>query len=163
MIFRRIALFLLFLEGLPHASSSPALITTIAREERVPPKLLQTIVRLESGGHPWTLNVQGKPYFFKSHQEASAFLAQQLSRGIQNIDIGLCQINAFWHGKSVSHPSKLLDPAINLRYASRLLRRYARQTGSWMKGVVFYHSNLPVHQSVYKKKLKQLLVKGQTS
>jgi hypothetical protein len=163
VIFRRIALFLLFLEGLPHVSASPALITTIAREERVPPKLLQTIVRLESGGHAWTLNVRGKPYVFRNRQEASAFLSQQLSRDIQNIDIGLCQINAFWHGKSFSHPSKLLDPATNLRYASRLLRRYARQEGSWMKGVVFYHSSLPVHQSVYKKKLKQILTKGRTS
>ncbi len=162
MIFRRIALFLLF-SGVLFQASASSLITTIAREERVPPKLLQTIVRLESGGHPWTLNVRGKPYVFRNRQEASAFLSQQLSRDIQNIDIGLCQINAFWHGKSFSHPSKLLDPAINLRYAARLLRRYARQEGSWMKGVVFYHSSLPVHQSVYKKKLKQILAKGRRS
>ncbi len=142
---------------------SHPLIEKIALEERIPVKLLKSVTWVESGFHPWTLNVQRQPYFFPTRQSAEQFLETVIKKGVTNIDIGCGQINWHFHRKNFQHPRELLSPEICLRYAARLLRQNSRKTRSWMKAALLYHSGDKLRQSVYRKRLVNYLTKGRAA
>ena len=160
-----LAIFLLFSSLGTNASGkvSHPLIEKIALEERIPVKLLKSIAYVESGFHPWTLNVQGQPYFFPTRQSAEQFLETVIKKGVTNIDIGCGQINWHFHRKNFQHPRELLSPEICLRYAARLLRQHSVKTRSWMKAALLYHSGDKLRQSVYRKRLVNYLTKGRAA
>jgi len=142
---------------------SHPLIEKIAREERIPVKLLKSVTYVESGFHPWTLNVEGRPSFFSTRLAAEQALESALRKGITNIDIGCTQVNFQWHGKKFRNPKDLLSPETSLRYAARLLRQNSLTTRSWMKAALLYHSGDKVRQSVYRKRLIRYLTKGRAA
>ncbi|GAO98997.1 transglycosylase SLT domain protein [Caedimonas varicaedens] len=146
------------------ASSPPkvsfALLEKIARQERVPVNLLKSVTYVESGFHPWTLNVQGRPHFFATRQEAEQHLDKIVKKGVTHIDIGCAQINWFWHGKKFKSPQDFLSPETSLRYAARLLRHHSQTTRSWMKAALLYHSGDKRRQSLYRQRLIHYLTKG---
>ena len=160
-----LAIFLLFSSLGVNASGkvSHPLIEKIALEERIPVKLLKSIAYVESGFHPWTLNVQGQPYFFPTRQTAEQFLETVIKKGVTNIDIGCGQINWHFHRKNFQHPRELLSPEICLRYAARLLRQHSVKTRSWMKAALLYHSRDKLRQSVYRKRLINYLTQGRAA
>ena len=142
---------------------SHSLIEKIAREERIPPKLLKSVTYVESGFHPWALNVEGSPSFFPTRLAAEQALESALRKGITNIDIGCTQVNFQWHGKRFRNPKDLLSPETSLRYAARLLHQNSIATRSWMKAALLYHSGDKVRQSVYRKRLIRYLTKGHSA
>lgn len=142
---------------------SHPLMEKIAHEERIPVKLLKSVTYVESGFHPWTLNVRGQPYFFATRQSAEQFLDAVVKKGVTNIDIGCGQINWHFHRKNFQHPRELLSPEICLRYAARLLRQNSRKTRSWMKAALLYHSGDKMRQSVYRKRLVNYLTQGRAA
>jgi hypothetical protein len=149
-------------EGSSHKVSHP-LIEKIAREERIPVKLLKSVTYVESGFHPWTLNVEGTPHFFDTRKAAEQHLEKVVKKGVTNVDIGCAQINRQWHGKKFRSPKDLLSPETSLRYAARLLRQNSLTTRSWMKAALLYHSGDKIRQSIYRKRLIQYLMKGRAA
>jgi hypothetical protein len=139
---------------------SHPLMEKIAREERIPVKLLKSVAYVESGFHPWTLNVQGQPHFFANRKDAEQYLEKVITKGVRNVDIGCCQINFQWHGKKFRNPKDLLSPETSLRYAARLLRHHSLTTRSWMKVALLYHSGDKMRQSLYRQRLIRYLTKG---
>jgi hypothetical protein len=115
---------------------------------------------VESGFHPWTLNVQGQPHFFANRKDAEQYLEKVITKGVRNVDIGCCQINFGWHGKKFKNPKDLLSPETSLRYAARLLRHHSQTTRSWMKAALLYHSGDKRRQSLYRQRLIRYLTKG---
>ena len=142
---------------------SHPLIERIAREERIPVKLLKSVTYVESGFHPWTLNVEGTPHFFSTRKAAEHHLEKVVKKGVTNVDIGCAQINWGWHGKKFRSPKDLLSPEISLRYAARLLRQNSLATRSWMKAALLYHSGDKIRQSIYRKRLIRYLTKGRSA
>ena len=49
--------------------------------------------------HPYALNIAGKPVITTSKQEAVAVVRHHLDQGRSNIDLGVMQLNFYWHGK----------------------------------------------------------------
>ena len=96
----RLLLFALFL---PFGSSATApatqaavvdharLFEAAAQEVDVPPELTQAIARVESGGTPYALNIEGRGYFFDNKAEAVAAAEQAQALG-QSFDSGIMQI-----------------------------------------------------------------------
>ena len=136
---------------------SPLLIARIAQEERIPVRLLQGIVAVESDFQSWAVNVQGKGYVFKTQGAAAQFLDRLFNQGMTSMDIGCAQINWQWHGQHFRHPKDLLVPQVSLRYAARLLRRHGQESRSWMQAAVRYHSSQAVYQQRYRHRLIQAL------
>lgn len=139
------------------ASLSPHYIEKVAHTEQVPFNLLKTIALVESGVEgliwPWTVNVRGKAYYFKTRLEAEVFLDQCLKKGITNMDVGCMQINWHWNQDNFNHPKELLSPEVALPYAASLLRNHQERTGSWMKAALLYHSKDAMKQALYKARL----------
>lgn len=129
------------------AMAIPPLYAEIAVREGIPPKVLYSIAltesqkRLDNGNvrpWPWTLNVQGKGYYFDSEQQACQALTRWLSV-TNNIDIGLTQQNWRWQGEHFSSPCEVLNPHINLSHAARLLKSGYERRGNWLDAAGWYH------------------------
>ncbi len=73
--------------------------------------------------------------WFSSEADATTFVdhhgldSAPQHRNVQSTDIGLLQINWYYHGDQVSGALALLDPAYNLDYAARYLTRLVRKHG----------------------------------
>lgn len=55
----------------PAGGAHASLIDEAAKRAGVDPKVLRAIVMTESQGHPWTVNVNGEPFFLESRQSAA--------------------------------------------------------------------------------------------
>jgi hypothetical protein len=70
-----------------------------------------------------------------------------------NTDIGLMQVNWRYHGNQVGvTQEELLDPSVNMDYATRLLAGLIRQHGVW-PGIARYHSSKSLNQKIYQQKI----------
>jgi hypothetical protein len=95
---------------------------------------------------PWTLNVnEGKNGIkagakrYANRQAAEQALAEMIQKGVMNVDVGLMQVNLYWHGDKVSSASALLDPKTNITVAARYLRDINTQNNI-SKTVADYHA-----------------------
>jgi hypothetical protein len=96
---------------------------------------------------PWTLNVnKGKngikagPRRYVTQQAAAQALKEMLGKGVTNVDIGLMQVNYYWHSDKVSSPYALLDPKTNITVAAGYLKALNKHNVS--KTVADYHAPL---------------------
>ena len=112
----------------------------------LPSSVVEGIIQVESGGHPWALRVGiGKGYSFypKDRFEARRFLAVSLAL-TDNVDIGLMQINWRTWGKEVRSLGlgtyDLLDPKVNLRLGCHVLAKAMATRGSFEARLGRYHS-----------------------
>lgn len=126
----------------------------LPRQERqygIPEHLLAAIASTESGRYnkqlglslpwPWTINVEGKGYFFDTKEEAIAAVQGFQQRGFQSIDVGCMQVNLHHHPNAFSSLEQAFDPAYNVAYAAQFLKRNYDDEGSWHKATADYHSH----------------------
>ncbi|MGY6126717.1 lytic transglycosylase (plasmid) [Paraburkholderia strydomiana] len=81
----------------------------------VDPKVLAGIALNESGlnGHawPWTLNVAGQGYFFKSREDAYRVVQSLIARGRSDFDVGIMQINWLHRRRPATSPPNPCPPS----------------------------------------------------
>ncbi len=127
--------------------------------------LLQTIAVVESGrwdnlqnryvAWPWTVNAQGKGYYFASREEAVKAVKDFQAQGIDSIDVGCMQINLRYHGKSFASIEDALDPLKNVAYSAKFLRKlYSANGRNWKKAARKYHSSNPTQGEIYTQRLE---------
>lgn len=71
---------------------------------------------------PWTLNIEGKGYYFETAEEAKAKLEEALGQGIKSIDVGPMQVNLVWNGFRVENPSELFDLGTAAKVGALILK-----------------------------------------
>ena len=125
----------------------------VGTEANLDPVLLYALTGVESAGeaggkgvymrpYPWTLRYAGRPFYGKTRKDAEDELKRILaSRRNANVDIGIAQINAVWHGHRVKNLLDLLDPYTNLRVAADILNEcLARYPRDAFRAIGAYHS-----------------------
>jgi Transglycosylase SLT domain len=127
----------------------PAGYRQVAQAQGVPATVLYAVALTESGATlasgerrpwPWTLNVEGRAYRFRTRLEARQALRVFLARGITRIDIGLMQVNWAYHKQALGDPWQALDPYHNLAVGASILRAQYRSAGDWWQAVGRYHA-----------------------
>ena len=127
----------------------PAGYQQVARLSQVPERYFYGIALNESGKQliskdvrpwPWTLNVEGKAYFYPTRQACYQALIDFLGQGKKLIDIGLMQVNWHYHQDKLRNPWQALDPYFNLHVGARILRDEYDKTHDWYQAVGRYHS-----------------------
>ena len=123
------------------------------REYGIPVHLLAAIASTESGRYhkglgltipwPWTINAEGKGYFFDSKQEAIAAVQKLQASGVQSIDVGCMQVNLKHHPDAFASLSDAFDPRYNVAYAAHFLRSNYDDLGNWRSAAAAYHSRTP--------------------
>jgi hypothetical protein len=118
-----------------------------AMHTSVDPKILTGIALNESAYNgrawPWTLNVNGRGFFFRTREDAYRAVRYLISKGRSNFDVGIMQINWRYHSKRFSSAWDALAPATNIRVAEDILNENYRLTHSAVKAVAYYHSANP--------------------
>jgi soluble lytic murein transglycosylase-like protein len=128
--------------------------------------LLQTISVVESGrfdklhnqfvSWPWTVNANGKGYYYSTKEEAVAAVKNFQKEGITSIDVGCMQINLKYHGEAFSSIEEALNPEDNVRYSAKFLRKLYNKNGyDWKKAAKRYHSGNHEQGEIYSKRLEK--------
>ena len=138
----------------------------IAAAERghgVPPQLLASIGRVESGRRdpdtgawgawPWTINAEGVGSYFDTKAEAILAVQALQARGVRSIDVGCMQVNLMHHPDAFPNLEMAFEPAVNADYAARFLIELHDQTGDWTKATADYHSANPEEGGPYAAKV----------
>lgn len=89
---------------------------------------------------PWTVNVEGKGYFFDSKEEAARFVRKQIIMGKDSIDVGCMQVNLKHHRTAFRSVEEALEPKFNIKYAAKFLRTKYDNLQNWHKAIAHYHS-----------------------
>ena len=129
----------------------------------IPGQLLHSIAIVESGRWdqsakriypwPWTVNVEGKPYFFDTKRNAVNFVSLQLQKGKRNIDVGCNQISLYHHGENFLNIDQAFNPIANSKYAAKFLKTHFSNTKDWQSAVGRYHSFTPHLAKIYTSKV----------
>jgi hypothetical protein len=122
----------------------------IAKHHQLDPYILYAVALVESAkgtpsNHmtpwPWAINKSGKSITPGSQQEARTILNKTLAEGSRNIDVGLMQINLYWHGHRVGKPEQLLIPVTNLQIGALVLAEAIQSAPhDLVLGIGRYHS-----------------------
>ncbi|MGG5818979.1 transglycosylase SLT domain-containing protein [Falsiroseomonas sp. HW251] len=133
------------------------------REARLPPHLLMAIGRIESGRRdpvtgsfhpwPWTINVEGRGYFFASKAEAIAAVQAFWAGGARSIDVGCMQINLRHHPNAFPTLDAAFDPITNARYAARFLTELYAPRNDWSRAASAYHSATAEYAEPYRQRV----------
>jgi len=107
---------------------------------------------------PWTVNVEGKGYFFDSKREAISFVATQILNGKESIDIGCMQINLKHHPEAFISLEQAFDTRKNIEYGASFLRSKYEHLGCWHKAIAHYHS--ATHELGFKYKQDVVKIAG---
>ena len=123
---------------------------TEERNRTIPVHLLAAISTTETGRYheglgmaipwPWTINVEGKGYYFSSKAEAIAATQKFIREGKRSIDVGCMQVNLKHHADAFRNLNEAFDPATNVGYAAKFLRNNYDEMGNWIKAAAAYHS-----------------------
>lgn len=119
----------------------------------VDPRVLAGIALNESAYHgrawPWTLNVAGRGYFFRTRGDAYGAMRALIAAGRCDFDVGIMQINWCYHRQRFASPWDALAPATNVRVAEDILNENYSRTHSVAKAIAWYHSANPAPGSAY--------------
>ena len=119
----------------------------------VDPKVLAGIALNESGRNgrawPWTLNIAGRGFFFKSREDAYRVVLALIASGRSDFDVGLMQINWGYHARRFASPWDALEPATSIRVAEDILNENFSKTHSVAKAIAYYHSANPAPGNAY--------------
>ncbi|MDG1287139.1 MAG: transglycosylase SLT domain-containing protein [Rickettsiales bacterium] len=129
------------------------------RYHNIPTHWLAAIAGQESGRYhkrldlmlpwPWTINVNGKGYYFDTKGEAINKIEEYRAKGVTNIDVGCMQVNMRYHGHAFANIHQALEPRYNVAYAARFLRENFDGLHSWKKATAAYHSKTPSRGDKY--------------
>lgn len=141
-------------------------INSIERKFSIPHGLLSAISKVESGRYhekhkrvissPWVIHAEGRGHFFKNKHEAIKAVQNLKDKGVTNIDVGLMQVNLFYHGKAFATLEHAFDPKTNIEYAAKYLTSLKKEHATWSKAVAHYHSASPVHHVPYRQKVYKM-------
>ena len=127
----------------------------------IPDNLLLAIGLQEAGRRhkgrttvwPFAVNAAGEGRMFETKDAAQDWVRDRQAAGVRSIDVGCMQINLRWHPKAFGSLDDGFDPARNVDYAARFLKRLRTETGSWRGAAGAYHSRDPVYRSAYLNRL----------
>lgn len=136
-------------------------IASAERRHAMPPRVLGTIAKVESGRAigrklvpwPWAINAEGVGHFYATKAEAIAAVQAFRAAGLRSIDVGCMQINLAAHPRAFDTLDEAFDPAINASYAARFLRTLTQQTGRIAVAMTAYHSQTPEFAADYARRL----------
>ena len=154
--------------GLAQVPDVPAGYRATASDHRLSPAIFYAIALTESGqsrmtaGYrpwPWTLSIDGEPYFFPTREKARTALLEALRRQPVQLGIGLFQVEHRFHSDRFDSVEEMLDPYENSRVAAEIfLEGLAMAGGDVWQAIGLFHSATPDLAEAYRKRVAKRLV-----
>jgi len=135
-----------------------------AADSNVPPSVMRALTLVETGRAkngafrpwPWTVNMEGKGYWFATRAEAVTFVTDSYANGARSFDIGCFQINHRWHGQAFNSFDQMFDPNANARYAAQFIATLYAESGSWETAAGAYHSRSETLAAGYRERFARI-------
>jgi hypothetical protein len=153
--------------GIPFAHAADPCPRSIAAAETrysLPTGLLYSIGLVESGRldsrdgsrqpWPWAADIDGKPQFYNTKQEAVAGVAAILRSGSHSVDVGCMQVNLKQHPEAFASLNDAFEPASNADYAARFLISLHAGGVDWIQAAGLYHSSTPILAEPYRRQVE---------
>ena len=136
-----------------------------ANNDAMPPDVLLALTLVETGRKkggafqpwPWTVNMEGKGYWFDTRVEAVDFVTQSYTTGARSFDIGCFQINHRWHGEAFTSFNQMFDPFDNATYAAKFMTSLLQEGGSWSWAAGAYHSRTVSLAAKYRARFDRII------
>jgi soluble lytic murein transglycosylase-like protein len=120
------------------------------KKNKIPSNLLKAISITESGvwhkdtnqaiPWPWTINFQGKGYYYNNKAEAVAAAKSLKKQGYTSMDVGCMQINLHYHPEAFKNLEEAFEPRENIAYGANFLKDNYTRHSNWHNAVASYHS-----------------------
>lgn len=142
----------------------------LEQQHNLPHGMMTSIALVESGRRspdgsvqswPWTINAEGRPYYFATRDEAVDAVRRLLAEGKRIIDVGCMQINLRFHPRAFTSVEEAFDPLSNVAYAAYFLRDLESRSESWEQAIGRYHSFSPSLNARYSARVKAVWAKEQ--
>lgn len=138
---------LVFMFSLHSHASFDKLVTRVSEIHQVPAWVISSICIHESQSYhqgkrqawPWTVNVGGSGSYWISKEFAVRFVERKRKQGKTNIDIGICQMNWFYHHKKFTDINDMFDPFRNMSEAAKYVKQQ-KGNRSWRNAIGRYHA-----------------------
>ena len=135
-----------------------------ANNAAMPPDVLLALTLVETGRNrggsfdpwPWTVNMEGKGYWFDTRAEAVDFVSQSYTDGARSFDVGCFQINHRWHGEAFTSFNQMFDPSDNATYAVKFISSLYNERGSWSWAAGAYHSRTTALSTKYRARFDRI-------
>lgn len=166
---RIVGILLLLLPPMAYAKGAADLCNaaaiTAANSAAMPPDVLLALTLVETGRNrngvfqpwPWTVNMEGKGYWFDTRAEAVDFVTQSYATGARSFDIGCFQINHRWHGEAFTSFDQMFDPLDNATYAAKFMTSLYVEGGSWSWAAGAYHSRTTALSAKYRTRFDRII------
>lgn len=138
---------------------------TASTRANMPPEVLLALTLVETGRSrggefkpwPWTVNMEGKGYWFDTRIEAVRFVTDSYANGARSFDVGCFQINHRWHGEAFTSFDQMFDPVDNAIYASEFMTSLYNEGGSWSWAAGAYHSRTTSLAAKYRERYERIV------
>jgi len=166
---RIVGILLLLLPPMAYAKGEAGLCNvaaiTAANNSAMPPDVLLALTLVETGRNrtgsfdpwPWTVNMEGKGYWFDTRIKAVEFVNQSYAAGARSFDIGCFQINHRWHGEAFTSFDQMFDPMDNATYAAKFMTSLYEESGSWSWAAGAYHSRTVSLAAKYRDRFDRII------
>lgn len=136
-----------------------------ATDALMPPDVLLALTLVETGRSrdgsftpwPWTVNMEGKGYWFDTRAEAVTFVTESYAAGARSFDVGCFQINHKWHGEAFTSFDQMFEPLDNAAYAAKFMTDLFNEGGSWSWAAGAYHSRTVSLASKYRTRFDRIV------
>lgn len=144
--------------------------TRMEQQHNMPKGMMTSIALVESGRRspsgnvkswPWTINAEGRPYYFATRNEAVDAVRRLMAEGMRTIDIGCMQVNLRFHPRAFTSVEEAFDPMSNVAYAAYFLRDLESRSENWDQAIGRYHSFSPALNARYSARVQAVWTKEQ--
>ena len=158
-------LFPTFVSAKGEADLCNAAAITAANNVAMPSDVLLALTLVETGRNrngsfdpwPWTVNIEGKGYWFDSRVEAVDFVTRSYAAGARSFDVGCFQINHLWHGEAFTSFDQMFDPLDNAAYAAKFMTSLFEEGSSWSWAAGAYHSRTVALAAKYRARFDRII------
>jgi soluble lytic murein transglycosylase-like protein len=141
------------------APAAESLFEAPSRHFGLSKSLVMAIAQVESGFHPWALNIEGKPYLFDSKEEVLRKAEEAQAAG-RSFDVGLMQVNNWWLNRYGVSLEAALDPLANTFFGGWILYQELTRHRTVREAVGAYHSPDQDRASRYADQVLSALARG---
>jgi hypothetical protein len=117
---------------------------------KVPSEIVKLVVTHESKTYyndraqpwPWTLNIEGVGYYYKSKDSAVVAAKKAIANGVKKLGIGLGQIEWRFHGQRFGWDvERALNPVNNIKSVCAVLQEGmdTDRVKNWADAIAYYH------------------------
>jgi len=148
-------------------SSIPPGYQAAVRTRDLSPVVFYAIALTESGQSemtaeyrpwPWTLSINAQPHYFRDRYTAEIALKDAIERNVEQLGVGLFQIEHRYHAQRFQSIESMLDPYANSRVAAEIFSEGLRQSnGDLWAAVGAFHSSTPTLADAYRKRVAERL------